>query len=178
MRLPDIEWKLISRTVFVSWMCFYGLLLIYLAAHVSQPTLLDNVHLVVHEGGHLLFRWFGEKPELWGGTILQLLVPALLAAGFVVRGDLPGATFCAFGFFHSLTGVATYMIDALLRSLPLVTVGGDPDEAQHDWVQIFSDLGVLPHAIGIGSTVRVVAWCGMLGTLVWFGWRYYRQEHA
>ncbi len=178
MRLPDIPWKPISRTVFTSWMCFYGLLLLYLAVHFSQPTLLDNVHLVVHEAGHLLFGWFGATLGLWGGTILQLLVPALLAAAFVVRGDLAGATFCAFGFFHSLTGVATYMIDALLLQLPLVTVGAAPDEAQHDWVRIFTSLGVLPHAIQIGNAVRFIAWCGMLATMAWFGWRYYRQSEV
>jgi hypothetical protein len=177
MHLPAIEWKPVSRTALICWMCFYGLLLLYLAFHASELTLLDNVHLVVHEGGHLLFSWLGEKPELWGGTLLQLLVPALLAAAFVVRKDLPGTTFCAFGFFHSLTGVATYMIDALVRSLSLVTVGS-ADEPQHDWVQIFSDLNVLPHAMRIGGTVRVIAWCGMLGTVAWFGWRYYRQDEV
>ena len=175
MRLPDISWKPISRTAFICWMCFYGLLLLYLAVNFSQPSWLDNVHLVVHEAGHLLFHWFGETLELWGGTIFQLLVPALLAAAFVVRGDLPGATFCAFAFFHSLTNVATYMIDALLLQLPLVTVGAAPEEAQHDWVRIFSSLGVLPHAIQIGNTVRFIAWCGMLATMAWFAWRYYRQ---
>jgi hypothetical protein len=78
-------------------------------------------------------------------------------------------------FFHSLTGVATYMIDALRRQLPLVTVGAPADEAEHDWVHIFSDLGVLPHAIQIGTVTRVIAWCGLVGTLIWFSWRYYRQ---
>jgi hypothetical protein len=177
MHLPDIRWKPISRTIFISWMCFYGLLLLYLCAHFSQLTWLDNVHLVTHEGGHLLFRWFGETPELWGGTILQLLVPALLVAAFAVRGDLAGATFCAFGFFHSLTGVATYMNDALLLQLPLVTVGAAPEEAQHDWVRIFSDLGILSHAIQIGNTVRLLAWCGLVGTMAWFVWRYCQQTH-
>jgi hypothetical protein len=175
MRLPEIEWKPVSRTAFILWLSFYALLLLYLAAHFSVPTLLDNVHLPIHEGGHLLFSWLGEKPELWGGTILQLLVPALLAATFIARGDLPGTTFCCVGFFHSLNGVATYMIDALRRELPLVTVGASADEAQHDWVRIFSDLGVLPHAIQIGNVVRLLAWCGLLGSVAWFCWRYRNQ---
>ncbi len=173
MRLPEIEWKPISRTAFVLWLSFYVLLLCFLAAHFSTMTMLDNVHLPIHEGGHLLFGWLGETPGVWGGTILQLLVPALLAATFIVRGDLLGATFCAVGFFHSLTGVATYMMDALTRELPLVTVGGG--EAGHDWVHIFSDLGLLPHAIGIGETVRFLAWCGLLGSVAWFCWRYRAQ---
>lgn len=176
MRLPEIEWKPISRTAFIGWMSFYVLLLLYLAAHFSQLTLLDNVHLPIHEGGHLLFGWFGATLGLWGGTLLQLLVPALLAAAFVVRADLQGTTFCTFAFFHSLTGVASYMIDALRRELTLVTVGAPADEAEHDWVHIFSDLGVLPHAIQIGTATRLIAWLGYLATLAWFTWRYYRQS--
>ena len=176
MRLPEIEWKPVSRLAFFGWMAFYVLLLIFLAAHISSLTLLDNVHLPIHEAGHLLFGWFGETLGLWGGTILQLLVPALLAGAFVVRGDALGTTFCAFAFFHSLTGVATYMIDALRRELTLVTVGAPADEAEHDWVHIFSNLGVLPHAIQIGTTVRVIAWIGFIATLVWFSWRYYNQN--
>jgi len=154
------------------------LLLIYLAAHFSELTLLDNVHLPIHEGGHLLFGWFGATLGLWGGTLLQLLVPILLTAAFVVREELLGTTFCAMAFFHSLTGVATYMSDALRRELPLVTVGAPADEAEHDWVHIFSDLGVLRHAIQIGNATRLLAWAGFLVTLAWFAWRYYQQDKA
>jgi hypothetical protein len=176
MHFPEIEWKPLPRIQFFAWMIFYAVLLCFLAANFSTLTLLDNAHLVTHEAGHLLFRWFGETAELWGGTILQLLVPALLCLAFVVRAELPGAAFCAVGFFHSLMGVATYMIDALQRDLPLVTVGAAPEEAQHDWVRIFSSLGVLPHAIQIGNTVRLLAWCGMIMTMAWFCWRYYRAK--
>ncbi|MBZ5526105.1 MAG: hypothetical protein LAP21_28125 [Acidobacteriia bacterium] len=176
MRFPVIEWQPLARWQFIAWMAFYLLLLFYLAAHFSGLTLLDNIHLVTHEAGHLLFSWMGETPELWGGTILQLLVPALLAAAFALRRELAGTVFCAVAFFHSLTGVATYMIDALRHELPLVTVGAPADEAQHDWVRIFSSLGVLPHAIQIGNTVRLLAWCGFIATLVGFSVRYYRQS--
>ncbi len=176
MHFPEIEWKPLPRIQFFAWMIFYALLLCFLAANFSAPTLLDNVHLVTHEAGHLLFRWLGETPELWGGTVLQLLVPALLCVAFVVRGELPGTVFCAFAFFHSLTGVATYMIDALYRNLPLVTVGASADEAEHDWVHIFSSLGVLPRSVQIGTAVRLLAWAGMIATLAWFCWRYREQS--
>jgi hypothetical protein len=178
MRIPEIEWKPVSRTQFVGWTVFYALLLAFLAMHCTELTLLDNLHLPIHEGGHLLFGWLGETPGLWGGTILQLLVPALLAASFAARRELPGTTFCALAFFHSLTGVATYMIDALRLELPLVTVGAVADESQHDWVNIFTQLGVLPHATQIGNTVRVLAWAGMLGGAAWFSWQYYRQTQG
>jgi hypothetical protein len=175
MRLPEIEWKPVSLTQLVAWMIFYVLLLFYLALHWGELTLLDNLHLPIHEGGHLLFGWLGETLGLWGGTLLQLLVPALLAASFAVRRELPGTTFCAFAFFHSLTGVAAYMADALRLELPLVTVGAIADEAQHDWVRIFSSLGLLPHAIQIGNITRLIAWAGMVGSVAWLGWRQHRQ---
>jgi hypothetical protein len=174
MHLPAIEWKPISRAQLLCWSAFYALLLLYLAFHWGQLTLLDNVHLPIHEGGHLLFGWFGETLGLWGGTLLQLLVPVLLAVSFAARRELPGTAFCAFAFFHSLTGVATYMADALYRELPLVTVGAVADESQHDWVRIFTSLGILPHAIQIGSITRLIAWSGMFGTVVWLVWR---QSH-
>jgi hypothetical protein len=178
MRFPEIEWQPVSRAQFLGWTVFYVLLLLYLAFHWGQLTLLDNIHLPIHEGGHLLFGWLGETLGLWGGTLLQLLVPALLVGSFVIRAELPGTAFCAFAFFHSLSGVATYMADALRLELPLVTVGAVADESQHDWVHIFSSLGALPHAIQIGNFTRLIAWSGMVGTLVWFAWRSHQQGAA
>lgn len=175
MRLPEIEWKPVPRAQLAGWLAFYALLLGYLALNWGQLTLLDNIHLPIHEGGHLLFGWLGETLGLWGGTLLQLIVPAALTATFVARQELPGTTFCAFAFFHSLTGVATYMADALRQELPLVTIGAPADEAQHDWVRIFSSLGVLPHAIQIGNTTRLIAWAGMVGSVAWFAWRQRQQ---
>jgi hypothetical protein len=175
MQLPEIEWQPVSRTEFFGRITFYGLLLFYLSKNFGQLTLLDNVHLPIHEGGHLFFGYFGDTLHLWGGTVFQLLVPALLAAYFASRQQIPGTTFCAFAFFHSLNGVATYMSDAIARALPLVTVGAVADESDHDWYNIFSRLGILPHAVQIGSVTRFVAWCGMLATVAWFVWQYRTQ---
>src|SRR5258707_14703619 len=178
MRIPAIAWEPVSRVQFIRWTVFYVLFLLYLDLHFNQMMLLDNLHLPIHEGGHLLFGWLGETIGVWGGTILQLPVPALLAVSFALRKELTGTTFCAVAFFHSLTGAATYMIDALRLELPLGTVGAEADEAQHDWVRIFSGLGVLPHATQIGNTVRLLAWCGLLGAVAWFCWRYWRQTQT
>src|SRR6185312_12644165 len=178
MKLPEIEWQPVSRTEFYGWLTFYGLLLFYLSKNFGQLTLLDNVHLPIHEGGHLFFSYFGDTLHLWGGTIFQLLIPALLAAYFAARQQIPGTTFCIFAFFHSLNGVATYMSDAIARALPLVTVGAVADESDHDWHNIFTRLGILPHAVGIGSVTRLIAWTGMIASVGWFGWKYRQQRHA
>ncbi len=178
MQLPEIEWQPVSRLERYGWLTFYSLLLVYLARHFGELTMLDNVHLPIHEGGHLFFSYFGETLHLWGGTIFQLLVPALLAAYFATQRQISGTTFCCFAFFHSLTGVATYMSDAIARALPLVTVGAVADESDHDWYNIFTQLGILRHAVHIGSATRFVAWSGMLVTVGWFAWRSRQQDGA
>jgi len=102
MRLPEIDWQPVSRVQFVCWMAFYGLLLFYLGLNWGQLTLLDNVHLPIHEGGHLLFGWLGETLGLWGGTLLQLLVPALLAVSFAGVVNFPAQRSAHLRFFTAL----------------------------------------------------------------------------
>lgn len=174
-KLPVIEWQPISRAQFIGWLVFYGLLLGFLAAHFAQPTFLDNADLIVHEAGHLLFSYLGATMQLWGGTIFQLLVPLLLVISFAIRGQVPGVVFSSVAFFHNCLYIANYMTDALRRELPLVTVGAVADESDHDWVRIFSDLGVLSRAIQIGSATRWCGWAGLLLTMLWF-WRKYCQQ--
>jgi hypothetical protein len=50
---------------------------------------IDTPNMVVHGGGHALFGWFGATLGLSGGTILQWLVPLLLAVYF-----FPSAASC------------------------------------------------------------------------------------
>src|SRR2546430_12785717 len=109
MRIPEIDWQPVTRVQLICWTVFYGLLLLYLALNWGQLTLLDNIHLPIHEGGHLLFGWLGDTLGLWGGTLLQLLVPALLAVHLALRPQLPRPTLCAFAFFPRLTGASTYI---------------------------------------------------------------------
>jgi hypothetical protein len=37
---------------------------------------------------------------------------------------------------------------------------------------------VLPHAIQIGNLTRLVAFAGMVGTVVWFAWRNLHQKET
>jgi hypothetical protein len=105
--------------------CFYlGFLGYAFSAH-GRGLFIDAANLVVHEGGHNLFGWFGPTLGLWGGTLLQWLVPFLLAAYFFTERQVPGFIFCLFFFFENWLYTATYMADARAQQLPLVTTG-DP----------------------------------------------------
>ena len=162
----DRAWQPLSRVGLAGWLLFYVVFLAYAFSKHGEFLFIDSANLVVHEGGHLLFGWLGPTLGLWGGTILQWLVPFLLAAYFYTQRQTAAFVFCAFFFFENWLYTATYMADARAMDLPLVTVG-DPDFVEHDWHAIFSSLGVLQQDTTIAGVVRLLGWCGMLGMVVW-----------
>ncbi|MGA3088462.1 MAG: hypothetical protein ABSD75_07600 [Terriglobales bacterium] len=166
----DDPWKPVSRRALVAWLIFYAAFLAYAFSAHGGFLFIDNANLVVHEGGHNLFGWFGATLGLWGGTLLQWLVPFLLAAYFFSERQTTAFVFCLFFFFENWLYTATYMADARAQALALVTTG-DPDFVEHDFHTIFSSLGVLDHDTQIAAAVRLLGWCGMLATMGWLAAR-------
>lgn len=167
---PFEDWRPISRWALAAWLAFYFFFLVYAFRMHGGYLFIDSANLVVHEGGHMLFSWFGRTLCLWGGTILQWMVPLLLAAYFYYQRQISGFIFCLFFFFENWLYTATYMSDARAMVLPLVTAG-DSDYIEHDWNTIFSSLGLLPYATTIGAIVRTLGWCGMLACVGWLAAR-------
>jgi hypothetical protein len=153
------DWQPVSRWAVGAWLVFYAWFLAYAFRMHGAYLFIDSANLVVHEGGHMLFSWFGATLCLWGGTILQWAVPFLLAAYFF-----------SFFFFENWLYTATYMADARAMVLPLVTAG-DSDFIEHDWHAIFSSLGVLQYDTAIAAVVRTLGWCGMLACVGWLASR-------
>jgi hypothetical protein len=168
-------WRPISRWAVAAWLVFYVLFLMYAFRAHGGYLFIDNANLVVHEGGHLLFGWFGQTIGLWGGTILQWLVPLLLAAYFFYQRQPAAFVFCAFFFFENWLYTATYMADARAMALPLVTTG-DSDFVEHDWNTIFTSLGVLQYDTAIAGVIRTLGWIGMLTSVAWLASRAKNQE--
>lgn len=168
------DWEEVSRGVLFGWLAFYAVLIGNAAMGGQLLKLFDLVFVPIHEGGHLLFRFFGEWIMVAGGTFLQLFVPFALAVYFAFRRQLPGTTFCTFFFFEQFLPVGIYMADARCQCLTYVTVG-DPDAAEHDWFYLFSHAGIVEHDIQIGNFFRFLGWVGMLGTVAWFAWRSVRK---
>ena len=166
-------WKPVSRVVLAAWLVFYVAFLAYAFSAHGGFLFIDMANLIVHEGGHNLFGWFGPTIGLWGGTLLQWLVPFLLAVYFFTQRETSGFVFCLFFFFENWLYTATYMADARAMELPLVTTG-DPEFAKHDFNAIFSSLGVLNYDTTIAAVVRVLGWCGMIAVVIWFA----RQKTA
>jgi hypothetical protein len=181
-RLPFLEtleedWNPVPRAILIIASVFYALFLIQAARGSGPFLMIDLVFIPIHEGGHLLFHYFGEFLGVAGGTLLQLGVPLMLAIYFIFQRHVQGAAFCLFFFFEQFHPVATYMADARAQQLPLLTVG-DADYVIHDWNYLFGKLGVLPHDTEIAMAVRIVGWMGMLATTGWMVYRSLRPENA
>jgi hypothetical protein len=178
-RFPFLEtlkekWERVSRGALISWLIFYVVLIGNAVFHGTLLQWFDLVFVPIHEGGHLLFGYFGKWIMVAGGTFLQLFVPFALAVYFVFKRQLFGTTFCAFFFFEQFLPIGIYMADARCQCLEYLTVG-DAELAEHDWFYLFSHAGVLEHDTQIGSIVRALGWIGMLGTIAWLVWRSWRN---
>ena len=116
--------------------------MIYFARYVIDPShygFLDNVNLMIHEAGHVLFMFFGEFLYFCGGTILQLLIPFVFVSYFYFKKEFFSAFIVLFWLGQNFINVSVYMGDAIKRKLPLL--GGD--NVNHDWHYIFSHLNIL-----------------------------------
>ncbi len=159
------EWKPVSRSAGIAWLCTYALFLIYAFAERPNFLFLDNVNLIIHEGGHFFFSWFGNTIMILGGTLGELLVPLLCAAYFFWQREATGFAFCIFWFFENFLYIGTYMADARTSALPLV---GSEDS---DWTILFTQWGLLAQDQKIGATMRTLGYLGMLATMAWLAHR-------
>ena len=52
-------WQPVPRWALVAWLTFYAAFLLYVFHSHGGFLFIDLANLVLHEGGHLLFGWFG-----------------------------------------------------------------------------------------------------------------------
>jgi len=181
-RFPFLEpleegWQRVPIAALIVACVFYGLFLLQALQGSGPLLMIDLVFIPIHEGGHLLFRFFGEFLAVAGGTLLQLGVPVMLATFFFFQRQVMGTAFCMFFFFEQFLPISIYMADARAQELPLLTVG-DSDNVIHDWNYLFGKFGVLEHDTQIAHAVRVIGWLGMISTVAWMVWRSVQARQA
>jgi hypothetical protein len=159
------EWKPVTPFTGIAWLCFYALFLVYALANRSGFLILDYANLIIHEGGHFFFSWFGDTIRILGGTLGELLVPLLCVAYFFFQRETTGFAFSIFWFFENFPYIGTYMADARTSALSLV--GSD----ESDWTILFTQWGLLAQDQKIGATVRTLGYLGMFAAGLWLAQR-------
>lgn len=124
--------------------------------------IIDGANFFFHEGGHVIFMFFGEFMTILGGSLNQVLIPAICAVQFLRQRQLGAAAVALFWTGESLTGVALYAHDGRLRHLPL---HGTDDPNTHDWFQLLGWMGLLDHSEAVGVVFFALALVLILASL-------------
>jgi len=80
--------------------------------------ILDSANLAIHEAGHPIVGLLGGRLMVYGGTLFQLLFPALVAFHFLRRGGAVGLAFGLVWLGENLLNVMRYMADARAHLQP------------------------------------------------------------
>jgi hypothetical protein len=137
----------------------------FLAVTPDHYGLMDSVDLAIHEAGHPLFAIFGEFIGYAGGTLMQLLVPAVFLGYFSRRRDRHAATVMLWWIAQNLWNISRYIADARIQELPLVGSG------EHDWAYLLGEMGLLRQDRVVGDVVHFVGVLLFLAACLW-GWIY------
>lgn len=147
------------------------------ARNYVGESFLHWVNLPFHEAGHLLFGFFGDFIQALGGTLGQLIVPAVCLGTFLLRNRDPfGASVALWWLAENFMDIAPYIADA--RSGELLLLGGVTGReapGYHDWENILGDLGLLAYDQRLGSLSYAFGRLLMVAALVWGGWLLQRQ---
>ncbi|MDD5209325.1 MAG: zinc ribbon domain-containing protein [Elusimicrobiales bacterium] len=108
---------------------------------------LDYVNLPFHEAGHVFLGFFGRFIMFLGGTVFQLLIPAVCLVHLRRRGANLGWQLCLFWLGQNLLGISIYAGDAVTQALPLVGGG------EHDWNYLLTAAGLIEHAAGVARVI-------------------------
>jgi hypothetical protein len=167
-----------SRAALLSVVSLWGLRLIWMDYRTGElgSSFLHGPLLVFHEAGHVIFRPFGEFMTVLGGTLGQLLMPAIMAGALLLRNRDPfGAAVGTWLFGVSVLDVAPYVYDALQPQLILLG-GSTGEEGGHDWIYLLSETGLLSRAQSLGSFTHMVGALLVLLSLGWAAWILSQQK--
>jgi hypothetical protein len=142
---------------------FAGVLTIYflwIAYDPMQGSFLDLVDLPIHETGHLVFRPFGEFLSVAGGSLFQVILPAVFVGYFVWHLKYYSAAIVLFWVGQSILNVYVYAADAVVMQIVLTSGLTGSEGSFHDWNYLLTETGL------IGSTKAVAGIVRGVGSLV------------
>lgn len=147
----------VGRVIGMTLLALYGI------AILRDPgfTLVDNINLPIHETGHIVFSPFGELITALGGTLFQLIVPAVFLGYFLRRKDQFAASVALWWIAENCWNIAVYVADAQAQELPLVGGG------EHDWAFILAELDVLQQDARIAAMVRFAGTLLFVVAILW-----------
>lgn len=147
-------------------------------SNYAGEAFLHNVSLPFHEAGHIILSPFGDFMCVLGGSLFQILIPAICMAAFLKQNDVFSASITLWWMGQNFVDCAPYINDARAQVLMLLGgVTGQDVPGIHDWNNILGTLGLLKldhfianvsHWFGILLMLTSFLWGGML---LWLQWK-------
>jgi len=122
--------------------------------------LVHYVDLVFHEAGHVIFGVFGSFLGALGGSLNQVLIPAVCTGYFLWHRQPAAAAVALFWAGENVVDVAIYAADGRDMKLPLLAEG-----LTHDWNWILSELSLRDHADAVGRVIFALGALVLLAAL-------------
>ena len=140
-------------------------------------SIMHSINLAFHEAGHMLFMFLGNFMTVLGGSLAQLIMPAIVMAAFVFKHDNAfGGAVALWWLGQSAMDLAPYIYDA--RAGQLLLIGGFIGQERpgaHDWTNLLGRLGMLDYGHALGTFTNFVGMAVMVLALVWAGRLLYLQ---
>lgn len=133
---------------------FAFLYFIWIAKNPAESSFLDLVDLPIHETGHLLFRPFGELLMVAGGSLFQVIFPAVFVGYFVWQKQFYSAAIVLFWVGQSVLNVYVYANDAVAMQLVLTSGSTGSEGSFHDWNYILDKFNLLDSTRTIAGIIR------------------------
>jgi hypothetical protein len=162
---PALWFRSALLVAFAVW----GIVLVFLDYRTGAfgSSFIHRPLLVFHEAGHVVFRLGGPWLMVLGGTLGQLLMPAVMAGALLWKNRDPfGAALGLWLVGVSLLDIAPYVYDALDPQLMLLS-GRTGEDGGHDWIYLLRSVGLLQRAHGLGAAFHAAGTLVVLAALAW-----------
>jgi len=148
---------------------FAALLSVYFLSIAYAPmkgSFLDMVDLPIHETGHLLFRPLGEFMMIAGGSLFQIILPAVFVGYFVWHEKYYSAAIVLLWVGQSILNVFVYAADALVMQLVLTSGMTGSEGSFHDWNYLLTRTGLLSSTKTIAGLIRLFGTLTIIAAIV------------
>src|SRR5262245_48148156 len=144
------------KLIFAALVCLYFLSIAY---KPLDGSFLDLVDLPIHETGHLLFRPLGQFMSVAGGSLFQIILPAVFVGYFIWNEKYYSAGIVLFWVGQSILNVFVYANDAVVMQIVLTSGLTGSEGSFHDWNYLLTETGLINSTRTVANVIR------LLGTL-------------
>lgn len=128
-------------------------IMIYIIFNRGNFLFIDFVNLLIHEGGHGVFSFFGKFIHALGGTLMQIIIPGMFVVYYSYHKKIIAAQIYLTWLAQNLINISVYAADARARKLPLL--GGN--KVYHDWNYLLGEVGLLDYDQTVGNLFFITA---------------------